>query len=88
MPTFEQATIVEHEVTPQEFLEECTDSEIEELVDLLKLDYPEFLDRNFLERRSVGEQEFEAMVNSLHGKWNMLSSEEEETIRAVAKKFL
>lgn len=87
MPTFEQATFVEVDVTPQEFLDECTEEDLTELVHLLKEEYPEYLDSNH-HTRSIGEQEYEAMINALHSKWNMLSSEEEEAIRAVAKRFL
>lgn len=89
MPNFEQATFVEVDVTPEEFLDECSDEEIKELVDLLKSDYPEFLDIDErLERRSIGEREFEDTINALHNKWNMLSTEEEETIKNIAKRFL
>lgn len=88
MPIFEQATIVENEVTPQEFLDECTQDELDELVNLLKDDYPEYFDSEQSNKQSVGEQEFETMLNVLHGKWNMLSAEEEESIKNIAKRFL
>lgn len=77
----------EFELDPEEFVEECTEEDIKELVSILKETYPEHLSPNYY-NLSLGEQEFELMINSLHGKWNMLSAEEEEFIRKVAKKFL
>jgi len=87
MPTFEQSTIVEMDLTPEEFYDECTKEEVEELVELIKEDFPEMfsLQPNNLH---AAESEFELMINALHGKWNMLTTEEEESIRNVAKKFL
>lgn len=88
MPIFTENVDFDLQIGPQEFLEQCTDEDIEELVSLLKENHPEYLDSEYLAQRSVGEQEFEATINALHGKWNMLSSEEEEAIRNVAKRFL
>jgi hypothetical protein len=44
--------------------------------------------RDFLDRdMSAGEHAFENQLDKLHGKWNMLTKEEEEAIYSIAKRF-
>lgn len=86
MPTF---PLDEFDIDAEEFVTSCTSSEIKELLrylikeDYIKpdsiLDYGTFF--------SIPEQEFEDALNKLHGKYATLSKEEEEIIKAIAKRF-
>ena len=86
MPYFEKEA--EFEIDPEEYLDQCSGDDIKELVSILKDTYPEYLDANYYNSFSVGEQEFENTLNALHGKWNSLTTEEEQLVRSVAKRFL
>jgi hypothetical protein len=46
-----------------------------------------FIPEKNIEFRSVSESQFEDALNKLHGKWNRLSQEEEDTIINISKKF-
>lgn len=71
-----------------EFIAACSDSEIQEIIDIL-------IEDNWLNEgasmsnnpMSVSESEFEEALNKLHGNWNRLSQEEEETILKIANRF-
>lgn len=85
MPTFNKYV----DVDPEEFLEKCTDENVRELVELIKSEYSGFLGINEQRNRwSIGEQEFESCLYALHGKWNMLTSEEEQIVKSIAKRFV
>ena len=87
MPTFYAEDI---DIDPEEFLSSCNTSEKEELIKALiedgylKKDCREgFEDQKY----SVSEAFYQEALNKLHGKWNMLTKEEEETILNIAKRF-
>jgi hypothetical protein len=63
-------------ISPREFLDSCTNTEKNQLRRLL-----------IGEDMSVSEKIFEEHLEAIHGKWNVLSSEEEEQIMKIGKKF-
>lgn len=73
-----------------EFLGECSSNEIDEVIDYL-IEYG-YIKKNsqisgVYERCSIPEQDFEDALNKLHGKYRTLSTEEEEIIKIIAKRF-
>ena len=46
-----------------------------------------FIPQEDIDFRSVSESQFEDALNKLHGKWNRLSQEEEDTIINISKRF-
>jgi hypothetical protein len=46
-----------------------------------------FIHEEDIDFRSVSESQFEDALNKLHGKWNRLSQEEEDTIINISKRF-
>jgi len=92
MPRFYEYEEVEvHvDIDVDDFLDKCNTSEKEELIKALiedgylKKDCREgFEDQKY----SVSEAFYQEALNKLHGKWNMLTKEEEETILNIAKRF-
>jgi hypothetical protein len=92
MPRFYEYEEVEvHvDIDVDDFLDRCDSSEKEELIKALiedgylKKDCREtFQDYGY----SVGEALYQEALKKLHGKWNMLTKEEEETILNIAKRF-
>lgn len=87
MPTF-YPDVEDMDIDVDDFLNACSSKEIDELVEALiedghiskkaKLSY---------ELYSAPETEFEEALEKLHGKWNTLTSEEEQAILAIAKRF-
>jgi hypothetical protein len=86
MPTF---PLDQFDIDAEEFITSCSSTEIKELIQYLideeyikpnsTLDY----DTSF----SIPEQDFEDALNKLHGKYTTLSTEEEEIIKSIAKRF-
>ena len=95
MPTIRQYDVpVEAEVTVdfdvdvEEFLEDCDEDEIQEVVDWLGNNgHLRPIDIDKSERVSVSEAEYMEALGKLYTKWNMLSKEEEQTILNLAKRF-
>lgn len=85
MPYFEQ------EIDVSDFLYECRSKEIKEIIDTLIDDghLPESVrgKSNSSVQFSAAESEFEDALHKLHGKWNVLSAEETETIINLSKRF-
>lgn len=88
MPYFEQ------EIDVSDFLYECGSREIKEIIDSLIDDghLPESvrsvrMKSNSPAQTSAAESEFEDALHKLHGKWNNLTSEEEQTIINISKRF-
>ena len=85
MPTFYGEDI---DVDVDEFLSACDSGEIKELINSL-------IDDGHISKSQVEshkemcatEQIFEEHLDSLHGKWNRLTKEEEEIIMVIAKRF-
>lgn len=82
MPKFE----AELDIDPEEYVDRCSDKEKRELAALL-LQQGYELTKESHKGNSISEQEFEEHLYALKGKWNLLTSEEEQTIKNVAKRF-
>lgn len=82
MPEFE----AELDVDPAEYVDCCSDKEKRELVTLL-LQQGYGLTTESPKGNCISEREFEEHLNALSGKWNLLTLEEEQTIKNVAKRF-
>lgn len=94
MPTIRQYNVpVEAEVTvdfdvevDEEFLDDCDESEIDEIIQWLK-------NKNYLkgssiiDQVSVAESEFIEALDKIYTKWNVLSTEETELIINISKRF-
>lgn len=85
MPTFPSD---EFDIDAEEFVTSCSSSEIEELIEyLIQEEYIKKDSAIDYSGLSIPEQDFEDALNKLHGKYVNLSKEEEETIKAIAKRF-
>ena len=85
MPYFDQ------EIDVDDFLYECNERDIKDLIDALieRGDLPESVRvlSDTPTQISAVESEFENALSKLHGKWNNLTSEEEQTIINISKRF-
>lgn len=89
MPTFYAEDI---DIDVDEFLNECSRREKEEIIDILieeewikkdaRLQVPS-KQYNY----SIAEADFEQALEKLKGKWNMLTSEEEQIVIKLASRF-
>lgn len=85
MPTFYAEDI---DIDVDEFLSSCSSDEIEEIIEALIEDgYISKQHREKYASLSATESEFEEALNKLHGKWNMLTQEEEQAILKIASRF-
>ena len=85
MPTFYAEDI---NIDVNEFLNACNSREIQELIDALIHDgHIEKPREKSNQNMGVDEQIFEHKLSKLHGMWNRLSKEDEETIVKIADKF-
>jgi hypothetical protein len=76
------------DIGADEYLSVCSTSDIKELIDALVKDgYIRKSDILSETKMSAGEQVYENKLDKLHGKWNRLSEEDEETIIKIADKF-
>ena len=76
------------EVSIDDFLSTCDDSDINDIVDALVEDgYIKPSQIIHEPNMPASEQLFEEALDKLHGKWNQLSKSEEEIIMALAKRF-
>lgn len=76
------------EVSIDDFLSTCDDSDINDIVDALVEDgYIKPSQIIHEPNMSAPEQLFEEALDKLHGKWNQLSKSEEDIIMALAKRF-
>lgn len=81
-------TEIDVDVEVNDFLEDCDDSEIDEIVDWLQ-------NNGHLRENSVDkitevcatEAEYMEALDKLYTKWNVLSKEEEQFILNIAKRF-
>jgi len=77
------------DVSVHDFLSNCDSIDITNIIDTLITEghiKPSQRD-NYSEKLSAPEQIFEDALDKIHGKWNLLSKEEEEMIMALAKRF-
>ena len=84
MPKFYTDSQIDIDV--DDFLDECSSSELDEVVEYLKRTnhIPPIINHSEI---SVPESEFENALNKLHGNWNRLSKQDEEIIKRIALKF-
>lgn len=76
------------DVDVDEFLSACGQREIKELIKkLVKEGHIRKSDILSETKMSAGEQVYENKLDKLHGMWNLLSKEDEETIIKIADKF-
>lgn len=78
------------DISADQFLRACDAAEIEDLIQLLKTEgyLPDFSKSIYdLNNLCISEMEYEDSLNRLHGKWNRLTAEEEQTIIKISKKF-
>jgi hypothetical protein len=88
MPYFDYEGEVDIDV--DDFLSACSSSEIKEIISALIEDG--HLPKSSLQTVNssgicVAEFEFEDALDKLHGKWGVLSKEEEEAIMKISKRF-
>ena len=89
MPYFDFS--VEENIDVDEFLSSCSSSEIEELIKALVDDG--YIHKSAAKKESqstnvsIGESIFQEALDKLYNKLNVLSSEEEEMILNIAKRF-
>jgi len=76
---------VEIDISVEEFFDEMDDEERREMFEFLIEDGT--LSAVSRTKISAAENEFETALTKLHGKWNLLSSEEEQIIFKIAKRF-
>jgi hypothetical protein len=92
MPSISSHSIfvdTEFDYYPEDYIDDCSYEEVTELASLIKEKYPELITgRGSKNTFSVSENEFESSLDALHNKWNMLTAEEESTIKNIASRFL
>ena len=85
MPSFNTDDL---DIDADEYLSACSPREIKELInELVEGGYIRKSDILSETKMSAGEQVYENKLDKLHGKWNRLSKEDEETIIKIADKF-
>jgi hypothetical protein len=93
MPTFDKgpfsALAEDMDISVDEFINKCSSSETEELIDALIED--EYLIKNCRTKsnydQSVPESMYVQAIDKLKEKWNSLTSEEEQSILKIASRF-
>ena len=81
--------VEDQELSVTDFVTACDNSEIEELIDtLIEEGYISEMSKQIDSTRfGISEAQYEEALRKLHGKWNSLTSEEENLIIELAKKF-
>lgn len=82
MPEF----TTEIDIDPEDFLGECCENEIDQIILWLK-SHGYLNDFLQISEISVAESEYESALDKLHSKWNCLTEDEERTIKNIAKRF-
>jgi hypothetical protein len=83
---------IEQDIDVEDFLYACRSRDIDELIDALIEEghLPKSVKRTKhtdTTGASAPECEYEEALDRLHGKWNMLSADEEQTIISISKRF-
>lgn len=87
MPEFSESTYVDIDIDVDEFLEECTSFEIQEVIKWLKENGNIENDLIIQENSNFEDDIFNENLNKLIGNRWKLSSEDEHTILEIAKKY-
>lgn len=75
-------------VSVDDFLESCSYDDIQDVIEYLRNEGHIKDPRPKSTYGGVSERAYEDSLNALHGNWNMLSSEEEQSILSIARRFL
>lgn len=77
------------DLSVEEFVDECSDSEIKELITYLKdMDYlSSDMTGTGVVDKSINEIEYETMVTKLHGRYHSLTDEEYEGLKKLTSRF-
>lgn len=80
---------VDVDISVDEFLKECDEEDIEEVLDFITENWPAKITRimTMVQNCCAAESEFEEAVNKLHHSWKRLSGTEEKTILDIAKRL-
>jgi len=85
MPSFSQDYF---EIDVDEFLSQCSQREIEEVIECLKEDgHLKHTDIDSVRPTSPMEEFFEANLNKLHGSYHMLGTDDIDTIQKIANRI-
>lgn len=88
MPEFSESTYVDIDIEVNDFLEECTSHEIEEVIEWLK-ENGDIKNDIFIQKGSNFQDDiFNENLNKLIGNRWKLSSEDEETILRISEKLI
>jgi len=88
MPRFSDSVDYDIDVDPQDYVNTCNGSEIQELIEeLIANGWIKKDARKIAPDLAPSEFEFEEALSKLQGKWNMLSAEEENLILKIASRF-
>lgn len=89
MPEFSESTYVDIEIDVDEFLEECTTHEIEEVIEWLK-ENVKIKNDDLINQKNSNFQDniFDESLYKLIGNRWKLSSEDEETISRILEKLI
>lgn len=93
MPSFSEHVDCEIDVSPDEFVDKCTNREIEKLIDRLE-ETPIFMKRYYEQTeadeiisRNYSYLQFCQQLNHLKKDWYQISKEDAEIISVIAKKY-
>lgn len=80
--------IFDLDIDPEDYIFSCRPSEIKQLIDILikHKHLPTLAVQTTPYQYGIAEMEFESALSSLHGKWNNLTSEDEQLIISMSKK--
>lgn len=88
MPEFSESTYVDIDIDVDEFLEECTTHEIQEVIEWLKENGNIENDVIIQDNSNFQDDIFNENLNKLIGNRWKLSSEDEETILRISEKLI
>jgi len=88
MPKFEIDTFNYIEIDPKDYVRECSDREIADVIEALVDEghLPNSVNYMYNHDYSISEMDFENALNNLHGKYQSLTSEQEQLIIDLSRK--
>ncbi len=85
MPRFNQD--VDIDIDPSEYLDYCSNKELQEIYDILKEKYGHIIDNKSNIIRSESHGKFLKNLDVLEDAWDSVSKEDAEIISVIAKKY-
>lgn len=85
MPRFNQD--VDIDIDPSEYLDYCSNKELQEIYDILKEEYGHIIDNKSNIIRSESHGKFLKNLDVLEDAWDSVSKEDAEIISVIAKKY-